>query len=375
MLRENIDFKQFSKGGKIMKLKFTVVLMALGMVLPGLLPAAEILTEEDFVEKVVVEEDFIKTADNFLILFDASNSMVRQYKKDAPESRYEVARKILKEKVGQLPDLGYNAGLYLYTPYSEIYPMGSLDKGKFAQAVDSLPAEPKGPTFLPQALRKIEPQLQGLSGKTIVYIFSDGTYSQFEGLKEPEDYLNDYASKYNICFYMIGAPQDSRAEKRLTDMAKANTCSRVVPFQQFIDNPEYITGALYVVKATERIETLSEKRVVGLQIDSVQFDFDKSTIRSDYKDEVDALGSFLQKNPAAYVLLEGYTDSTGNEEYNLGLSLRRAESVASYLMDNYMITNDRIVINYYGPANPVASNTTSEGRAMNRRVEVAVGGL
>ena len=83
----------------------------------------------------------------------------------------------------------------------------------------------------------------------------------------------------------------------------------------------------------------------------------------------------MQKNPAAYVLLEGYTDSTGNEEYNLGLSLRRAESMASYLMDNYMITNDRIVVNYYGQANPVASNTTSEGRAMNRRVEIAVGGL
>jgi hypothetical protein len=61
-----------------MKLKFTVVLMALGMILPGLLPAAEILTEEDFVEKVVVEEDFIKTADNFLILFDESKTMVRQ---------------------------------------------------------------------------------------------------------------------------------------------------------------------------------------------------------------------------------------------------------------------------------------------------------
>jgi len=48
--------------------------MVLGMILPGLLPAAEILTEEDFVEKVVVDEDFIKLADNFIVLFDASNS-------------------------------------------------------------------------------------------------------------------------------------------------------------------------------------------------------------------------------------------------------------------------------------------------------------
>lgn len=349
--------------------------MVLGMILPGLLPAAEILTTEDFIQKMVVEENFIKTANNFLILFDASNSMARQYKKGSPESRYEVARTILKEKLGQLPNLGYNAGLYLYTPYNEVYPMGPFDKAKFANAVDSLPAEPKGPTFLPQALRKIEPQLQGLSGKTVVYIFSDGTYSQFEGVKEPEDYTQQFADKYNVCFYMIGSPQDNRAEKRLVDMSKANACSRVVPFERFVENPEYTTGALYVVKATERIETISETRIVGLKVDSVLFNFDQATVRSDNIDEVDALGSFLQKNPAAYVLLEGYTDGTGPEEYNLGLSLRRAESVSNYLMDNFNIASDRIVVNYYGQANPASGNATSDGRAMNRRVEIAVGGL
>jgi OOP family OmpA-OmpF porin len=358
-----------------MKFKLTVFFMALGLILPGLLPAAEILTEEDFVKKVVVEENFIKLADNFIVLFDASNSMKRQYKKGSPESRYEIARTILKEKVLQLPDLGYNAGLYLYTPYTELEPMAPLDKSGWAQAVDSMPAEPQGRTFLAQSLRKIEPTLQGLSGKTVVYIFSDGTYSQIEGIKEPEDYTQDFANKYNVCFYIIGAPQDNLAQKRLGDMAKANTCSRVIPFSQFVENPEYTTGALYVVKATERIETISESRIVGLQIDSFQFDFNKASIRTSYVDEVDALGSFLQKNPAAYVLLEGYTDATGPEEYNLGLSLRRAESVANYLMDNFNITSDRIVVNYYGPANPAASNATSEGRAMNRRVEVAVGGL
>ena len=358
-----------------MKLKLTVFLMVLGMVLPGMLPAAEILTQEDFEKKVVVDEDFIKTADNFLVLFDASNSMKRQYKKNLPESRYEIAKKIVKEKVAQLPDLGYNAGLYLYTPYTELQPMGPLNKSAWAAAVDSMPAEPSGRTFLAQSLRKIEPVLQGLSGKTIVYILSDGTYSQIEGLKEPEDYTQEFAGKYNACFYIIGAPQDNLARKRLGDMAKANTCSRYISFENFVENPEYTTGALYVVKATERIETISETRIVGLKADNILFNFDQATISSEYKDESDALGSFLQNNPAAYVLLEGYADSTGPEEYNLGLSMRRAESVANYLMDNYSITGERIVVNYYGEANPAASNDTAEGRAMNRRVSVAVGGL
>jgi OOP family OmpA-OmpF porin len=277
--------------------------------------------------------------------------------------------------LGQLPNLGYNAGLYLFTPYKEVYPMGPLDKAKFAQAIDSLPAEPKGPTFLPQGLRDIEPALQGLSGKTVVYIFSDGTYSQMGDFKQPEDYTQALAEKYNVCFYLIGSPQDNRAEKRLVDMSKANACSRVIPFERFIENPEYATGALYVVKATDRIVTTTDTKIVGLKVSNIQYPFDSAKIDMDYIDEVDDLGAFLQKNPTAYVLLEGYTDSTGSEEYNLQLSLKRAESVASYLKDKYMIADERIVMNYYGAANPVASNDTDEGRAMNRRVEVAVGGL
>jgi OOP family OmpA-OmpF porin len=358
-----------------MKLKLTILLMVLGMLLPGLLPAAEIVTEEDIKKKVVVEDNFIKLADNFIVLFDASNSMKRQYKKGMPESRYELAKTILKDKIQQLPNLGYNAGLYLYTPYTELEPMAPLDKMGWADAVDSMPAEPKGVTFLAQSLRQIESVLQGLSGKTVVYIFSDGTYSQIEGIRQPEDYTRAFANKYNVCFYIIGAPQDNIAQKRLNDMAKANACSRVISFEKFIENPEYTTGALYTVKATERILTTTETRIVGLNVDNIQFGFDKASVRTSYVDEVDALGMFLQKNPSTYVLLEGYTDSTGPEEYNLGLSLRRAESVANYLMDNYNIADDRIVVNYYGPANPVASNATAEGRALNRRVEIAVGGM
>ncbi len=358
-----------------MKLRLTVLLMVLGMILPGLLSAAEIVTEEDIVKNVVKEDNFIKLADNFIVLFDASNSMKRQYKKGLPESRYELAKTILKEKIAALPNLGYNAGLYLYTPYTELEPMGPLDKMGWAEAVDSMPAEPKGPTFLSQSLRQIEPILQGLSGKTVVYIFSDGTYSQIEGVKQPEDYTREFANKYNVCFYIIGAAQNNIAQKRLNDMAKANACSRVISFEKFIENPEYTTGALYTVKATEHIVTTTETRIVGLKVENILFGFDKASVRTSYVDEVDALGMFLQKNPAAYVLLEGYTDSTGPEEYNLSLSLRRAESVANYLMDNYNIADDRIVVNYYGPANPIASNATAEGRAKNRRVEIAVGGM
>ncbi len=358
-----------------MKLKLTLTVMVLGLVLPGLLSAAEIITKEDFIQRVVIEENFVKLADHFIVMFDASNSMKRQYKKGSPESRYEIARSIIKNKVAELPELGYNAGLYLYTPYTELEPMAPLDRAGWGQAVDAMPADPSGPTFLAQGLKKIEPVLQGLSGKTVVFIFSDGQYSQIEGIKEPENYTREFANKYNACFYVIGAPQDNLSQKRLNDMAKANACSRMIPFSNFVENPEYTTGALYTVRATERIETITESKVVGLKVREVLFDFDKANLHMEFVDEIDALGSFMLKNPKSYVLLEGYTDSTGPKEYNLGLSLRRAEAIANYLSDNFSIGSDRVVINYYGPDNPAASNATSEGRRKNRRVEVAVGGL
>ena len=116
------------------------------------------------------------------------------------------------------------------------------------------------------------------------------------------------------------------------------------------------------------METTTESRIAGLKAQDGNFDFDKSDIRPEFQSELDEVGKFLQNHPDAYVMLVGYTDNVGSEEYNLGLSLRRANSAANYLASNHNIDRDR-------EANPIESNDTEEGRAQNRRVEVAVGGL
>jgi OOP family OmpA-OmpF porin len=362
-----------------MNFKLTVLPMAIGIMLIGLfastLPAAEIITETDIVEKVVHKEDFIKTADNFIILFDSSSSMKEFVDKGTKETKYDVVKKILGERQRILPDLGYNAGLYLYTPFQEVYPMGPYDSAKFASAIDNLPAEPKGRTPLPEGIRAIGPVLEKLSGKTAVFIFSDGTFNHLTGVKLPEDHTRELAEKHNVCFYMISSATKWQAEKRLTDMSKANACSRVIPIEAFINNPGYMTGALYTVKASAVVETTTEARIAGLRAQDGNFDFDRYDIRPEFRSELDEVGKFLQNNPDAYVKLVGYTCNIGSEEYNLDLSLRRANSAAKYLTSNHNIDRDRIVVNYYGEANPIASNDTDEGRAQNRRVEVAVGGL
>jgi len=99
--------------------------------------------------------------------------------------------------------------------------------------------------------------------------------------------------------------------------------------------------------------------------------WDVSAINSNYNQELDQIGSFLQSHPEAFAVIDGYSDNTGAVDYNLRLPRKRAENVASYLANKFGISSERLVGLWYGQANPTASNDTDEGRAQNRRVEIA----
>ena len=357
--------------------KFILFLMLFGMIVPGLIAtqaaALEIITKEDIVQKTVMKEDFIKTADNFIVLMDTSESMNHRWAKDSTKSKLEVAKEILINGEQALPDLGYNAALYEFSPTDALYPMGPLDKEKFAQAINGIKADASGNTFLPRALRDLEPVLQGASGKTVVFIFSDGSFSEISaGMNDPGDLTTELAGKYNVCFYVIGDATQPDDQKRLRDMAKSNECSRLIPFAKFVENPQYNAGALYLVKTTSEVETLTEMKAAGAKGENILFEFGSAALRPEFHAELDQVAEYLTSNPNSYVVLAGFTDSVGSEEYNLGLSRRRAESVGAYLM-NANVGEDRIVKDWFGKLNPVSDNTTAEGRRMNRRVEIGIG--
>ena len=217
--------------------------------------------------------------------------------------------------------------------------------------------------------------LKGLSGKTFVYIFSDGGREQVAGKKDPGDKTAELARKYNVCFIVISYAADPDGVKRVKDMGKANACSRVIPFDAYITNPYYALGPLYYTKSETSVETMSEKKIAGIKIGNIYFDYDKFELKPQEKEELNQLGKFLQTNPKAFVAVQGFTDNRGTAEYNMKLSRRRAETVTDYLAKNYKLESERVATMWYGEANPVAGNETAEGRAKNRRVEVAVYGL
>src|SRR5690606_3586415 len=87
--------------------------------------------------------------------------------------------------------------------------------------------------------------------------------------------------------------------------------------------------------------------------------------------DIEKLARFLQENPERHVIVEGYTDSSGADAYNLQLSERRANAVRAALV-KMGVDPRRIVSQGYGEEYPVASNGSNSGRAMNRRVEVTI---
>lgn len=103
----------------------------------------------------------------------------------------------------------------------------------------------------------------------------------------------------------------------------------------------------------------------------VNFDFDKANIRPDAKVILDEAASILGRNPDVAVSVDGYTDSVGTDTYNQKLSERRADSVKSYLVGKG-VSASRLTTKGFGESNPVASNSTKDGRALNRRVELKV---
>ncbi len=103
----------------------------------------------------------------------------------------------------------------------------------------------------------------------------------------------------------------------------------------------------------------------------ILFDIDKSELKPTSKENITKLAATLKKYADTNILIEGHTDATGSEEYNLELSKRRAQSVSSFL-ESLQVSASRFTITGYGELQPLADNGTEEGRTTNRRVEIAI---
>lgn len=94
-------------------------------------------------------------------------------------------------------------------------------------------------------------------------------------------------------------------------------------------------------------------------------------LKEEHYAQLDLLADFLLARPSLEVSISGHTDNVGNERHNVTLSMRRAESVAQYLI-NQGVADGQVVFEGFGSSQPISANDTPEGRSKNRRVEILI---
>lgn len=101
------------------------------------------------------------------------------------------------------------------------------------------------------------------------------------------------------------------------------------------------------------------------------FDTDKSALKAASQTNLANLATSLKNNAETNILIVGHTDDTGSDQHNMDLSVRRAESVKSFIAGQN-VSSARLTTTGKGEGEPIADNTTVDGRAQNRRVEIVI---
>ncbi|MEI6856638.1 OmpA family protein [Psychrilyobacter sp.] len=104
---------------------------------------------------------------------------------------------------------------------------------------------------------------------------------------------------------------------------------------------------------------------------NLTFNSSSSNINSDFYEVLDSVSKILKKYNKTDIFISGHTDNTGKDSYNMTLSQDRANSVAKYLKSRG-VAETRITSKGLGSKYPVTSNSTSQGRGDNRRVEIEI---
>ena len=120
-----------------------------------------------------------------------------------------------------------------------------------------------------------------------------------------------------------------------------------------------------------QVERVGEGIRLVLGENSVNFDFNKATLTTKAKQNLDKLVPVLKSYADTDIKIYGFTDSKGADDYNLNLSNQRATAVKNYLATKGLVSS-RFTVVGMGEAEPIATNDTDAGRGLNRRVEFAI---
>lgn len=162
----------------------------------------------------------------------------------------------------------------------------------------------------------------------------------------------------------------ARLESRTAEADQARTEAELAKQQADLAKQKAEELQRQITELNELNAKATDRGLV-VTLGDVLFETGRAELKNNSINNLSKLSAFLTKYEDRSVIIEGHTDSTGAEDYNFGLSQRRADAVKSFLLNQGVAAN-RIVTTGKGEGSPVAGNESAGGRQMNRRVEVII---
>ena len=266
--------------------------------------------------------------------------------------------------------------------------MTPLDKKDYKKAVNSIEMV-NGRTPLALAITAAGNDLRGVPGNSALIIVSDFSKSPVKGDIKNEDDIDidavieaitkvnaEYGDKLCVYAIQLGYTQSGKdlserivqnvaggynvnADKLATPTAMAAFVEKVISgncdrYQQYVAKPveKVVIVPDEPVTQEKVVAAVAAKKVIVLAFEDIHFDFDKATLKPEAQVILKRNIQMLKDNPNAKVRIAGYTSASGTDLYNQKLSERRAMSVEEYLINEGIITPDRLSTIGYGETDP-----------------------
>ena len=345
---------------------------------------------------------YTSKVDNFLIVFDASSSMNQKYN---GTEKFDIAQALVQRMNQTIPELGQTGGLRSFghspavssKPTELFYGMEKFSSKNLADNFKKI-KEAGGFSPLNLSLDAAGKDLKGLSGKmNAVIIISDGLELPATVKASAKALKALYGDA--LCIYPVlvgGAPEGEALFKEIATIGGCGFASKADELLTSAGMAAFVEKVFLTKKPAPAPAAPAVKQRVdsdgdgvydeddkcpgtpkGARVNAqgcwvlshVQFDFDKAEIKPVAYPLLDEVVAIFGKNPGMKVDLQGHCDNIGTPEYNLGLSLKRANAVKKYLVSKGVAEN-RLTTQGFGFSKPVGPNTTKEERSLNRRVEL-----
>ena len=344
----------------IFSLSFTAtsIVLALGLALP-----------------LVVSAEMVKKVDNLIVFMDQSGSMA-QAKAAAGNQKLDQAVDAVTRLDKATPELGYTSSVALFAPFKTVTNPMTHKAGSLGSAATGFTPPFNHMTTMGDGLANIDPVVGKLSGKTALVLYTDGVSNTGS---DPVAAAKSLYGKYgsNLCIHVVSYADTPEGQQTIDAIRALSGCTVAADGKSLASDAamaKFAKDILYdevqpapVAKpAPKPAPVMVAKEVITFNL---LFGFDKSAITDEMVPVLEQAKMILEEDSAVDFAVAGHTDATGTEEYNQGLSERRAVSVKNWLVSNG-VSAARLQTVGYGETRSKYDNGTKEGRKLNRRVEL-----